>query len=317
MPRTFKLTQRTVETARCPPGKKDILIFDGETRGFGLRVTAAGSKTFIAQYHTPGGNRRMRLGTFGVLTVEQARQMARAVLGAAAKGDDPFTDRKARDEAARRTKTEAEFTFARMVEAWAEARKDDRRPSYLRGAVACLKRNLSEWQERPASAITLVEAVAAFDGLKAAKGTVAANRTLAYARAAYSWAVGRHRLASNPLKGIERPGRETARDRVLSPEELGAIWRASGALSPTLTAFIRTLLLTLQRREEVALMCWSELDSPNRPTTWTLPGERAKNGKAHIIHLSEPVQAIIAALPSEATRSCSGWVKSRLLGSAT
>ena len=44
-------------------------------------------------------------------------------------------------------------------------------------------------------------------------------------------------------------------------------------------------------------MRWSELDSPNHPTTWTVPAERAKNGKAHIVHLSEPVRAIIAALP--------------------
>jgi integrase len=297
VPRAFKLTQRTVEAARCPPAKKDILLFDAETRGFGLRVTAAGSKTFIAQYHTTTGNRRVPLGTFGVLTVEQARQMARAVLGAAAKGEDPFADRKARDTAARRAKTEGEFTFSRLVDAWAEARKADRRASYIREAVACLKRNLPEWQGRPASTISLADAITALDDVKETKGIVAANRTLAYARAAFGWCVNRQRLAFNPLKGIERPGREIARDRVLTLHELGAVWRGSEALSPTPRGFVRVLMLTLQRRDEVASMRWTELDSFKNPTIWTLPAERAKNGKAHIIHLSEPVLAILDALP--------------------
>ena len=49
----FKLTQRTVEAAKCPPGRKDRLLFDSELLGFGLRVTAAGSRTFLAQYLDP------------------------------------------------------------------------------------------------------------------------------------------------------------------------------------------------------------------------------------------------------------------------
>ena len=47
------------------------------------------------------------------------------------------------------------YTFARMIEAWADARQGDRRPSYIREAVACLKRNLPSWQDRTASGITL------------------------------------------------------------------------------------------------------------------------------------------------------------------
>src|SRR5271168_3484263 len=85
MLRVFKLTQRSVETITCPAGRKDALVFDGELRGFGLRVTAGGGKTFLAQYTTVGGKRRVALGTFGVLTVEQARKAAQVVLGDAAR----------------------------------------------------------------------------------------------------------------------------------------------------------------------------------------------------------------------------------------
>jgi integrase len=56
-------------------------------------------------------------------------------------------------------------------------------------------------------------------------------------------------------------------------------------------------MLTLQRREEVVSMQWRELDNPADPRVWTLPGERAKNGKSHIVHLAEPVRALLRTLP--------------------
>src|SRR5208283_1595268 len=86
MDKVFRLTQRSVEAASCPPGRKDALLFDGETRGFGLRVTAAGSKVFLAQYQSATGKRRVGIGPFGVLTVEEARRRAKAILGYAAEG---------------------------------------------------------------------------------------------------------------------------------------------------------------------------------------------------------------------------------------
>jgi integrase len=297
MPKVFKLTQRSVESIACPPGKKDVLLFDGELRGFGLRVTASGGKMFLAQYTTVGGKRRMAIGPFGVLTVEQARRAAQAVLGEAARGGDPFAERKAKVDAARAAKAQSDYTFRAMVKAWAVAREGDRRPSYLREAVACLNRNLPMWQDRAAGLITLAEAVRALDTIKAEKGTVAANRTLAYARAAYGWAVKRQHLVLNPLRGIERPGREMARERVLNPEELGAIWRACSALGLTLSNFVRVLMLTMQRRAEVASMQWNELDNAAEPAVWTLPGERSKNGRPQVVHLSEPVRAIVRAMP--------------------
>jgi integrase len=290
----MKLTQKTIETLACPEGAKDRLVFDSELCGFGIRITPA-AKIFLVQYQTPAGKRRVKIGAWGALTVERARREARALLGDVARGRDPYAEKLAQAELERQAKAEAVYTFGHMVEAWADARNGDRRESYLREAVLCLKRNLSSWLERPAALITLQEAVRALDALKAAKGTVAANRTLAYARAAYSWACKRQALAANPLKGIEQPGREVPRERVLTPHELAQIWRACDSLSPVFSSFVRVLMLTLQRREEVGGLRWDEL-SPDL-AVWTLPGERAKNGKAHVIHLSEPARAIIREIP--------------------
>ena len=82
---------------------------------------------------------------------------------------------------------------------------------------------------------------------------------------------------------------------MLSADELGAIWRAAGTLGTPYNTFVRVLLLTLQRRDQVAGMRWSELDLA--AGMWTLPAERSKNGKAHLVHLTEPVRERLTALP--------------------
>jgi integrase len=297
MPRVFKLTQKSVEVLSCPPGRKDALVFDGELRGFGVRVTTGGGKIFLVQYPSPLGKRRIRLGPFGTLTVEDARREAKVVLGHVARGGDPFADRRAVATAAHAAAQVAAYTFGTMVAGWSTARSGDRRQSYIKEAVACVTRNLPAWWERPAASITVKDAVAALDAVRSERGIVAANRTLAYARAAYSWALRRESVPLNPLKGIERPGREVPRERVLSADELGAIWRASETLSPVRCAFVRVLMLTMQRLGEVESMRWSELDQPNEPTVWALPGERAKNGKPHLIHLAEAVRLLLRGLP--------------------
>ena len=227
----IKLTQSAIEDAVCPPGKKDILLFDRETKGFGLRVSKTGTKTFLAQYQSAGGKRRVVLGTFGVLTPDQARRAAKGILGQAALGADPVADKREKQAKTKQASEEAAFTFGKLVEDWAAAREGDRRPSYLKIAKGCLLGNLPTWQSRPAASISLAEAVRALDGLKATKGPIAANRTLSYARAAYSWAVRRQCLGANPLSGIERPGRETPRERVLTGADLGAISRGCDELS--------------------------------------------------------------------------------------
>jgi Arm DNA-binding domain len=97
-----KLTQKLIAGLVCPPGKRDQLVFDTEAKGLAVRVTAKGGKTFLAQYAVPSGKRRMPLGAFGSITLEQARQAARVILGERAKGRDPAAERKAEAEAARR-----------------------------------------------------------------------------------------------------------------------------------------------------------------------------------------------------------------------
>ena len=128
-----------------------------------------------------------------------------------------------------------------------------------------------------------------------------ANRMMAYARACYGWAVKASLLAENPFAGLPPPGREVARDRVLSTEEVRAVWRAAGTLAGVHGAFVQFLLLTLQRRDDVAGATWSEFSRDG--TSWMIPAERAKNGRAHFVHLAPEAQAVLTTLPRKKAKA--------------
>ncbi|MEZ5708115.1 MAG: site-specific integrase [Blastomonas sp.] len=101
----------------------------------------------------------------------------------------------------------------------------------------------------------------------------------------------KHRLAINPVAHYPRPDATASRKRILSDAELVMIWNAAGEMRKPLATFFRLLILTGQRRIEVAKMQWTELDRDREE--WTVPGERAKNGNYHLVPLSAQALALI------------------------
>ncbi|MCK8787444.1 Arm DNA-binding domain-containing protein, partial [Roseomonas sp. NAR14] len=97
----MKLTDRTVAALSCPAGKKDALFFDDAVKGFGVRVQASGTKTFLFRYKLGAVSRRIALGLFGEeLTTAAARAKAERLRGDVRDGRDPWTERKAQSVAA-------------------------------------------------------------------------------------------------------------------------------------------------------------------------------------------------------------------------
>lgn len=279
-----------------------MLVFDAAEPGFGVRVTADGKRVLLFQYRYGKLVRRHRLGVWGGLSVAKARREAERLRGLVRSGRDPVAeDRAAKTEAARADREaraaqrQEVFTFERLVHAWETKGVAHRRPSYVSDATARLRSYFAPWLNRPAASITRAEAIEAVDRVEIERGTISARRGLAYARAAYGWAEKRTMLDANPFRGIAAPGKENPRDRVLSLAEVGAIWRAAGTLGPVYGGFVKLLLLTLQRLEEVAGMRWSELSEDR--SIWTIPGERAKNGRAHVVHLVPAAQDVLGAIP--------------------
>jgi hypothetical protein len=119
----MKLTQRRIETLKCPVGKKDILVFDDEQTGLGVRVTSGGGKSFLAQYRHVGEKRRIPLGSCSAISLADARKAARAIMGDVAKGLDPASDRK-------RKAAQDALTLEALVGQWETLSLADRRERY-------------------------------------------------------------------------------------------------------------------------------------------------------------------------------------------
>ena len=304
----LKLTDAVVKDLRCPEGKKDALFFDDALKGFGVRVMpdradGQARKVFLLQYRAGDKVRREPLGDWGSeLTTAQARRKAEALRGAVRDRRDPVAERKAATAAARSAALEAKrvaavdaFTVEKLIGEWDSRALSLRRPDYRKQAVAKVKQGLGEMLSRPAASISRADAAAAIRATADARGLITGNRLMAYSRACYGWAFKADLVQGNPFANLARPGREKPRDRVLSAAEIRAVWHATEALDTVPRAYIRLLLLTLQRRTETAGARWSEI-APDL-STWTVPANRAKNGRAHIVHLAPAAREVLATLP--------------------
>jgi integrase len=292
-----KLTDRFLATLKVENGKKDKLVFDSACPGLGVRVTAKGTRTFLAQWTDPATKRKVRepLGVWGNLTIDQAREAVRARLGAVAKGIDPKAERSRRRAEDDRERAERALTFDALLDEWDALHLAQRRERYRVEAVRAIRHAFPDLLRRPAARITKADAVNALDAMVRTGKAIMAGRTLAYARAAYRWAEKRGKVPSNPFQGLPIATGSTARERVLSDTEIAALWAAMDTLNYPFGPFFKLLTLTLQRRAEVAAMLWSEISLDLG--IWSIPGTRMKSGRPHDVHLSEAARAVLRQIP--------------------
>jgi integrase len=124
---------------------------------------------------------------------------------------------------------------------------------------------------------------------------VQANRTLERLRALFNWAVEKDRLASSPITGMKPPTKEQARDRALGDDELRWLWTASSESDYPFGPLVKLLVLTAQRRDEVAGMEWPEVDFVKN--SWSIPRHKMKNGRAHEVQLSTAAIEVLRSIP--------------------
>jgi integrase len=282
----MKLTLNRIDSLKCPEGKRDMLVFDDEQRGLGVRVTASGGKTYLAQYTCHGQKRRIPLGSCSAVSLAKARDAVRAIMGDVAKDVDPAAERK-------KAKAHDALTLSALLMDWQALHLATRRPSYASEAVRAVRNAFACYLDLPAAGLSRAAVVKMLDAM-ARKGSASmAARTAAYGKAAYGWGVKRGALSVNPFLNLPVTPTER-RERVLSDDELSAIWRATDGPGP-FNGIVRFLILTGQRREEVAGMTWAELSGDF--STWTIPASRAKNGATHIVPLNAPAQEVLRGVP--------------------
>ncbi|HXH00235.1 MAG TPA: site-specific integrase [Sphingomicrobium sp.] len=276
---TGRITKTAVDGLAA--GLADQFLWDDELRGFGLKVTPGGAKSYIIQYRTGGRGtptRRYTIGRHGVLTPNTAKLEAKRLLGLVSEGKDPAA-------AKRDARTMAtDLAFSGFVGRFLDLYVKHEWPSSYEFAEGILRLHVTpHLKAKPLPLINRSDITRVFDALPVGKAALRRN-VHAVIRRLFRWAVGRGDIDRSPMEGMEAPPSAPSRDRVLSDEELRLAWLAADTLGYPFGALYRLLIGTGQRREEVAGLNWSELDRST--ATWLLPAARAKNATANHLHLS-------------------------------
>jgi len=287
-----KITKRQIDSIQ--PGAKDVFLWDTDIRGFGLKVTPAGTKTYLFQYRMGGRGhptRRYTIGPHGPLTPDEGRNIALELRAKVARGIDP-----ARERAEGRAKAlgGGPKTFGTLAEQFIHREC----PRLARGVdIASVVRReiLPHWGDVPITDLRKRDAQALTDAIVDADKPAAALKLYEVIKRIGNGFVERDELEVSPFANMKPPAKKVVRDRALSSEEISCLWSACSQNGYPFGPLVQLLLLTGQRRNEVAGMRWSEIDFDARE--WIIPGHRSKNGKPHLIPLSVPVLNIFESVP--------------------
>jgi integrase len=305
----MKLTKDAVAKLKLA-GEVDRIWFDDKVTGFGVRLRAGGKRTWVIQYRVGRKTRRFTLADVEKLSAERAREEAKTRLAQVTLGGDPKADLDVKRQ-------KAQNDLGSVVELYLTAREPGLRPKSVAESRRYLRVYWKPLHHMPVHEVARRDVAARFTRITADHGPVPASRARAYLSALMSWAMREGLVEANPVIGTNKPPEPAARDRVLTDEELAAVWAA--CRDDDLGRIVKLLILTGSRREEIAGLQWSELDLEG--AVINLPGERTKNGKAHTVPLSGPALDILKACPQRPGRELvfgdgaggyQGWGKAKI-----
>jgi len=294
------LTARYVETVKAPAGKR-LEIRDGKCAGLVLRVTPDSERTravkswaLLYRRQSDGKRRRLTLGTYPDVDLSEARLRVGEARTAVGRGEDPAAEKQGRRKG---------LTFQGLAEQWLEVHgKQNKRERSRREDERILKADVyPAIGDMPATAVMRSDIITLLNKVAARGAPVAANRTQAVVTAIFNWAVEEDLLKASPALRIRKRAKEQARERTLDDDEIKQFWAKldTAAMDEKVKNALRLALVTGQRIGEITGMHCDELDSDKR--LWEIPGTRTKNGKAHVVPLSEKAWEIIESQVGEIT----------------
>jgi integrase len=247
----------------------------------------------VAFYRAGGRQRRYTIGAYPAFKPADARKAASAALHRVEAGGDPAEEKKARREA-----NSSSDHFGHVTRQYLErqVKKNTAASTYKETARIFEKDVIPAWERRSICLIGKRDISALIDDKIASGAEVQANRILARLRTFFGWAVEKDWIATNPCDGLKPPTKERARDRVLSDDEIRWFWAATGELGWPFGPLFRLLLLTSQRRDEVATIEKPEFDLDDR--LWGIPRYKAENDQGHDVQLSDQAIEIFRGLPA-------------------
>ena len=293
-----RLSEETIKRLPIPDTGSRITYFAGATiqgakapRGFGVRVTAGGARAFILNYRLRGREHRFTIGAWPDWSALKAAREARNLRQRVDRGENPLDDRAPAPEIKTVSKVLDDFVARYVRNNERPLRSADHIESAFDRLVKPRIGKLGVYEVRRSHIADML------DRIEDEAGPVMADRTRAYLRKALAWYAERDdqfnlTAAFVRVKPRANP-KDRARTRVLSDDEIRAIWPALGEAA-TFGALIKTLLLTAQRRDEVAHMSRKEIGEDR---IWTIPPERYKTKRPNFVPLSEDALAVIEAQP--------------------
>ena len=284
----MKLTQANVARLKLPASKGEAIYFDDDLPCLGLRLREGGSRTWIVQYRVGKKQRRLTLGSTAILDSGKAKDAARDALARVRLGGDPSNDKAL-------ARVVASETFDVIAERFLARQETRLRPSSYAATKYYLLTLFKPLHRLTLAHVTRAAVAGQLGRIADGNGPVAADRARAALSAFFAWAIREGVAESNPVVGTNKATdpEDTKRDRVLSHNELRTIWRNLG--DDHFADIVRLLMLTGQRRDEIADLQWSEIDFSKRVIS--LPASRTKNKRAHDIPLSKAALAILKRQP--------------------
>lgn len=266
------------------PQKKVVEYFE-DKGGFGIRVQPSGTMTWFVLYRSPkdGKVKRKTIGTYPEFTVKAARKEAKKIIGDISRGADP------RDEEIKIAQSD---TFGAIFEDYmTHHARPNKAESSVKTDQWIFDKYLQEWKATKASMITRRDIIALHRKISA-DAPVMANRVLALISTVFSKAIQNELIDATPCVKIRAVmAREAHRERILSDDEIRALWAAFDTLRPNMRDILKLILLTAQRPGEVQSMTVDELD-PTLPA-WTIPASKTKNRRRHVVPLTPQAMSIL------------------------
>jgi integrase len=269
-----------------PKGTKELIVFDDDTPGFGLRLRRSGARSWICQYKLGSQNRRLTLGSTDLLDFTKARASARDALARVRLGEDPQAQKV-------QARVMASETFGRYLDVYLEWKKPQVRPNSFREMERYLRKYAKLWHTCPLTTIGQRDAADLIDTITTKHGAASANRAKAAYSPYFTWLVSKGRVETNPFAYTPKASENGSRERVLSDAELAAIWHAADAGGDQFGTIIKLLMLSGARRAEIGDLSWNEYAGG----MITVPESRSKNRRDHEIILSDAARALLESRP--------------------